>query len=64
MDISLEALPEPYQYICGGLQASIRQSTGTSVEELGEGLKELKRFATIEEKQQYQPTRHPRAYRE
>jgi hypothetical protein len=32
---------------------------GFLMEELGEGLKELKRFATPEEKQQYQPTRSP-----
>jgi hypothetical protein len=29
------------------------------MEELGEGLKELKGFATTEEEQQYQPTRPP-----
>jgi hypothetical protein len=33
---------------------------GTPKEELGKGLKELKRFAIPEEEQQYQPTRAPR----
>jgi hypothetical protein len=33
------------------------------MEELGEGLKELKGFATPYEEQQPQPTRHPRAPR-
>jgi hypothetical protein len=33
------------------------------MEELGEGLKELKGFATPEEEQQYQPTSTPRAPR-
>jgi hypothetical protein len=30
------------------------------MEKLGKGLKELKRFATLQEEQQYQPTRYPR----
>ena len=45
VDISLQALPEPYCYICGCLKLTIRLSSGTPVEEL-EGLKELKEFAT------------------
>jgi hypothetical protein len=33
---------------------------GTRMEELGEGLKELKGLATPQEEQQFQPTRGPR----
>ena len=36
--------PEKYRYEC--LQPTIGLSMGTPVEELGEGLKELKGFAT------------------
>jgi hypothetical protein len=39
-------------------------SMGTPVEELGEGLKELKEFAVPWEEQQYEPTRSPRAPRD
>jgi hypothetical protein len=34
------------------------------MEELGEGLKELKGIAILQEEQQYQPTRPPRALRD
>jgi hypothetical protein len=34
------------------------------MEDLEEGLKELKGFATLEEEQQYQPTRPPRALKD
>jgi hypothetical protein len=34
------------------------------MDELKKGLKEMKRFATAQEEQQYQPTRPPRAPRE
>ena len=34
------------------------------MKKLGEGLKELKQFATSQEEQQYQPTRYPRATRD
>jgi hypothetical protein len=37
---------------------------GSPIEEIEKGLKELKEFATPEEEQQYQPTRHPRAPRD
>jgi hypothetical protein len=40
-------------------QETIRLSTVTPMEELGGGLKELKRFANPYEEQQYQPTRAP-----
>jgi hypothetical protein len=39
------------------MQTNISLSMGTSTEELGEGLKELKGFVTTLEEQQYQPTR-------
>jgi hypothetical protein len=39
-------------------------SAGTPMKKLGEGLKELKQFATSQEEQQYQPTRYPRATRD
>ena len=42
----LEALSEPDQFGCS--QSTIRLNMGTPKEELGEGLKELKGFATIE----------------
>ena len=50
MDVSWKALPETYQYRYGCLQPTIGLSTGASMEELGQGLKELKMFA------QFQPT--------
>jgi len=34
---------------------------GIPIEELGEGLKELKGFETPYEEQHYQPIRHPKA---
>ena len=50
MDVSWKALPETYQNRCGCLQPTIGLSTGASMEELGQGLKELKMF------EQFQPT--------
>ena len=41
------------------MKSSIGLSTGSAIEELEKGLKELKGFATPEEEQQYQPTRAP-----
>jgi hypothetical protein len=41
-----EAISEPDHYRCGCTQPTIRLSMGTAMEELGEGLKELKQFAT------------------
>jgi hypothetical protein len=46
MDVSGQALPQPYQYRCGCLQATIKLSMGTPKEDLGQGLKELNGFAT------------------
>jgi hypothetical protein len=40
--VSWEAVPDPDQYRCGCWQLTIGLSTGTSMEELEEGLKELK----------------------
>jgi hypothetical protein len=37
---------------------------GSPIEELEKEPKELKGIATLEEEQQYQPTRHPRAPRD
>jgi hypothetical protein len=37
---------EEFQYRCTRLQPTIRLNRGTPVEEFGEGLKELKGFAT------------------
>jgi hypothetical protein len=42
----------------------IRKQMGTPMEELWDGLKELKGFATPQEEQQYQPTRSSRAPRD
>jgi hypothetical protein len=44
--ISRKALPEPDKYRCGCLQPPIGLNTGTPMEVLGEGMKELKGFAT------------------
>ena len=57
--IPCEAVPEPDQYKCRCMQLTIRLSTRTPMEELGEGLKELKGLATPQEEQQYQPARPP-----
>ena len=46
MDASSVALPAPYRYRGGCLQPTTGLSTGTPMEELGEGLKELKGFST------------------
>jgi len=44
---------------CGGRsQPTIELSMGSPMEELEKGLKEMKGFATPQEEQQYQPTRH------
>mgnify|MGYP006895845661 CR=1 FL=1 len=40
-------------------QPTIRLSKRTPIKELGEEFKELKELATLQEDQQYQPTRHP-----
>jgi hypothetical protein len=58
-----EVVPEPDQYRCGCSQPAIRQSTGTLIEELGKGLKELKGLATPQEEkyQPIRPTKAPRA---
>jgi hypothetical protein len=45
--VSSEALSEPEQYRCGYMNPYIGLSTGTSMEDLGEGMKELKVFATL-----------------
>jgi len=47
MDISWETLPEPYWYRWGCLQVTIGLSTGTQIEKLEKGLKELKGFVTF-----------------
>jgi hypothetical protein len=41
--VSWEALPDPNQYRCGCLQSTKGLSTVTTMEELGKGLKELKK---------------------
>jgi hypothetical protein len=41
-----EALPDPDQYKCGYLQPTFGLSKRTLVEELGEGMEELKGFIT------------------
>jgi hypothetical protein len=46
MDVYREVLSEPDKYRRGCMQPTIRLSTGIPMEELGEGLKELKGFAT------------------
>jgi hypothetical protein len=46
MVVSWESLPEPDQYKGGCSQPTSRLSTGTPMEELEKGLKELKGFAT------------------
>jgi hypothetical protein len=43
----VEVLPEPDQYRCGCTQPTSGLSMGSPMEELGEGLKELKGFATL-----------------
>jgi hypothetical protein len=50
--VSWEALPEPYKYRGRCLQPTIGLSTRAPMEELEKGLKELKGFATPQEKQQ------------
>ena len=52
-----EALQGPDQYTGRCSEPIIRQSIGIPMKELGEWLKELKRFATLHKEQQYQPTR-------
>ena len=44
--VPCEALPEPDQYRFGCTQPNIRLRVGTPMAELGQGLKELKGFAT------------------
>jgi hypothetical protein len=44
--VSWETLPEPDQYRCVCLPPTIGLIMGIPTEELGEGLKELKGFAT------------------
>ena len=46
MEVSREALPEPDKYRSRCLQTTIGLCTGSPVEELEKGLKELKGFAT------------------
>ena len=46
MAVSLEALPEPDKYRGKCSQPTIGVSTGSPIEELEKGLKELKGFAT------------------
>jgi hypothetical protein len=46
MAISWEVLPAPDQYRCRYLQPSIRLSSGTPMEDLGERLEELKVIVT------------------
>jgi hypothetical protein len=46
MAVSREALPVPDKYRCGCLKPTIGLSRGTPMEELVEGLKELKGFTT------------------
>jgi hypothetical protein len=43
--VSWEALPVPDKYRCGCSQPTIRLSTGSPMEELEKGPKELKGFA-------------------
>jgi len=49
MAVTWEGLPELDQYRCSCSQPTIRLSLETPMEELGEGLKELKGFATPKE---------------
>ena len=56
MDVLWKALPAPHQSRCGCSQPTIGLSLGIPMEKLGEGLKELKGFATPYENQQYQLT--------
>jgi hypothetical protein len=46
MAVSLEALLEPDKYGGRCLESTIGLSSGSPMEELGEGVKELKGFAT------------------
>jgi hypothetical protein len=55
----IRTLPEPDQYRGRCWQLTIALSTGTPMEELVEGLKEVKGIATPQEGQQYQLTRPP-----
>ena len=52
------------KYRGGHIQPTIELSTGSPVEELEKGPKELKGFATSQEEQQYEPTSTPRAARD
>jgi hypothetical protein len=57
IDVSSEALPVPDKYRGRCSQPTIELCTGSPMEALEKGLKELKGFATPYEEQQYQPTR-------
>jgi hypothetical protein len=48
-------MPEPYKNRDGCLQQTIRLSTGSALEKLEKGLKELKGITTPQEKQINQP---------
>jgi hypothetical protein len=58
--VSREALPESDKYRGGFSQPNFGLSTGSPMEELDKGLKELKGFAVPWEEKQYQPTRTPK----
>ena len=55
MAVSWEALPEPDEYRGRGLQPTVGLSNGSQMEELEKGLKEVKGFATLSERQYQQP---------
>jgi hypothetical protein len=58
------ALPVPDKYRGGCSQPNIGLSTGSPIEELEKGSKELKWFVAPKEKQQKEPTSTPRAPRD
>ena len=54
----------PEKYRSGGSQLSTGLSTGSPMEELEKGPKELKRFAAPQEEHQYEEISMPRAPRD
>jgi hypothetical protein len=63
MAVSWETLPEPYKYRGRCSQPTIGWSTGSPIEELEKGLKELKGFAR-KNNNINQPDPHPRTPRD
>jgi hypothetical protein len=64
MAVSWEALPVPDKYRSGCSEPTNGLSTGSPMEELGKGPKELKWFAAPQEEQQHELTSTPRAPRD